>query len=89
LTALGKGPSVADARVELEHRMSSSVTTPTKIKHLVVGTPQGVAGDLRKGARYAFNYSAHEPRSEISLTFAKARGLDEMGLQDIVHGGRQ
>src|SRR5262249_13470646 len=46
----------------------SSVTTPTKIKHLVVGTPQGVAGDLRKEARYAFNYSAREPQCEISLT---------------------
>jgi HipA-like protein len=43
------------------------VTTPTKIKHLVVGTPQGVAGDLRGEARYAFNYSAHESQCEISL----------------------
>jgi serine/threonine-protein kinase HipA len=46
------------------------VTTPTKIKHLVVGTPQGVAGDLRKESRYAFNYSAHEQSCEISLTMS-------------------
>jgi serine/threonine-protein kinase HipA len=39
-----------------------------KIKHLVVSTPQGLAGDLRKEARYAFNYSAHDPKCEISLT---------------------
>jgi serine/threonine-protein kinase HipA len=44
------------------------MTTPTKIKHLVVGTPQGVAGDLRKESRYSFNYSAHERDCEISLT---------------------
>jgi len=44
------------------------VTTPTKIKHLVVGTPQGVAGNLLKEARYAFNYSAHESPCEVSLT---------------------
>jgi serine/threonine-protein kinase HipA len=97
------------------------VTTQTKIKHLVIGTPQGTAGDLRKEARYAFNYSTHEPRCEISLTmpvraesyasgvllpifemnrpegyllhkieeaFAKAGGLDDMRLLDIV-GGEQ
>ena len=46
------------------------MTTPTKLKHLVVGTPQGVAGDLRKESRYAFNYSAHEQSCEISLTMA-------------------
>jgi serine/threonine-protein kinase HipA len=95
--------------------------TATKIKHLVVGTPQGIAGDLRKEARYAFNYSAHESRCEVSLTmplraesyasggllpifemnrpegyllykieeaFAKAGGLDDMRLLDIV-GGQQ
>ena len=45
-----------------------SVTTQTKIKHLVVGTPQGAAGDLYKEARFAFNYSANEPQCEISLT---------------------
>lgn len=44
------------------------MTTPTKIKHLVVGTPQGVAGNLLKEARYAFNYSAHESPCEVSLT---------------------
>ena len=99
----------------------SSVTAQTKIKHLLVGTPQGAAGDLYKEARYAFNYSAHEPRCEISLTmpvraesyasgaplpifemnrpegyllhkieeaFAKAGGLDDMRLLDIV-GGEQ
>jgi serine/threonine-protein kinase HipA len=97
------------------------VTTPTKIKHLIVGTPQGVAGNLHKEARYAFNYSARERQCEISLTmplraesyasgallpvfemnkpegyllhkieeaFAKAGGLDDMRLLDIV-GGEQ
>lgn len=44
------------------------MTTPTKIKHLVVGTPQGLAGDLVKEARYAFNYSAQESEREVSLT---------------------
>lgn len=95
--------------------------TPTKIKHLVVGTPQGVAGDLRKEARFAFNYSAHESSCEVSVSmplraesyasgallpvfemnrpegyllykieeaFAKAGGLDDMRLLDIV-GGQQ
>jgi serine/threonine-protein kinase HipA len=42
--------------------------TPTKTKHLIVSTPHGVAGDLHKEARYAFNYSTHEPNCEISLT---------------------
>ena len=97
------------------------MTTPTKIKHLVVGTPQGVAGDLRKESRFSFNYSARERDCEISLTmplraesyasgallpifemnrpegyllykieeaFAKAGGLDDMRLLDIV-GGEQ
>jgi serine/threonine-protein kinase HipA len=97
------------------------MTTPTKIKHLVVGTPQGIAGDLRKESRFSFNYSAHERDCEISLTmpvraesyasgallpifemnrpegyllykieeaFAKAGGLDDMRLLDIV-GGEQ
>lgn len=99
----------------------SSVTTPTKIKHLIVGTPQGIAGDLRKEARFAFNYSAQASKCEVSLTmpvraesyasgallpifemnrpegyllykieeaFAKAGGLDDMRLLDIV-GGEQ
>jgi serine/threonine-protein kinase HipA len=95
--------------------------TPTKIKHLIVGTPQGEAGDLRKEARYAFNYSTQESAREVSLSmplraesyasgallpifemnrpegyllykieeaFAKAGGLDDMRLLDIV-GGQQ
>jgi serine/threonine-protein kinase HipA len=40
----------------------------TKTKHLIVSTPQGVAGDLRKESRYAFNYSTREPACEISLS---------------------
>src|ERR1700730_12878371 len=95
------------------------MTTPTKIKHLVVGTPQEVDGDLRKDSRSAFNSSAHERDCEISLTmplraesyasgallpifemnrpegyllykieeaFARAGGLDDMRLLDIVGG---
>ncbi len=97
------------------------MATPTKIRHLVVGTPQGVAGDLRKESRYSFNYSARDSTCEISLSmplraesyasgallpifemnrpegyllhkieeaFAKAGGLDDMRLLDIV-GGEQ
>lgn len=40
----------------------------TKIKHLLVNTPQGLAGDLRKESRYTFNYLAHDRASEISLS---------------------
>jgi serine/threonine-protein kinase HipA len=43
------------------------VATKTKVKHLVVGTPQGRAGDLLKEARFAFNYSTHQRECEISL----------------------
>ena len=41
---------------------------PSKIKHLVVTTPQGPAGDLIKEARFAFNYSATQSEREVSLT---------------------
>jgi len=41
---------------------------PTKIKHLVVTTPQGTSGDLIKESRFAFNYSAKQTESEVSLT---------------------
>jgi len=44
------------------------VTTKTKIKQLIVGTPQGVAGNLLKESRYAFNYSAQEKACEVSLS---------------------
>ncbi len=39
-----------------------------KIKHLVVGTPQGEAGDLRKESRFVFNYSGTDRAREISLS---------------------
>ena len=39
-----------------------------KVKHLIVGTPQGMAGDLYKEARYAFNYTTPESSREISLS---------------------
>lgn len=38
-----------------------------KVKHLIVGTPQGIAGDLHKESRFAFNYSAQDPACEVSL----------------------
>jgi len=44
------------------------VTIPTKIKHLVVTTPQGPSGDLIKEARFAFNYSAKQTEQAVSLT---------------------
>jgi hypothetical protein len=40
----------------------------TKLKHLVIGTPQGVSGDLLKESRFAFKYTAKEKRCELSLT---------------------
>ena len=45
-----------------------SVTKPTRIKHLMVTTPQGPSGDLTKEARFAFNYSAKQTEREVSLT---------------------
>lgn len=42
--------------------------TKTKVKHLVVTTPQGTSGDLIKEARFAFNYSAQQTEKEVSLT---------------------
>ena len=42
--------------------------TQIKVKHLVVTTPQGTAGDLIKEARFAFNYSAQQTEKEVSLT---------------------
>ena len=63
--------------------------TPTKIKHLIVGTPQGVAGDLRKEARYAFNYSAHESPCEVSLTMPlRAESYASGGLLPIFEMNR-
>jgi serine/threonine-protein kinase HipA len=44
------------------------VMTLTKIKHLVVTTPQGPSGDLIKEARFAFNYSAKQTERAVSLT---------------------
>jgi serine/threonine-protein kinase HipA len=42
--------------------------TRTKVKHLVVATPQGVSGDLTKEARFAFNYSTKQTEQAVSLT---------------------
>jgi serine/threonine-protein kinase HipA len=44
------------------------VAMKSRTRHLLVGTPQGRAGDLLKESRFAFNYSAHEKPCEISLT---------------------
>lgn len=49
-------------------RMMPTRTLPMKVKHLIVGTPQGMAGDLYKEARYAFNYTTPESSREISLS---------------------
>ncbi|RKE37710.1 serine/threonine-protein kinase HipA [Paraburkholderia sp. BL23I1N1] len=38
-----------------------------KIKRLIVGTPQGDAGDLTKESRFAFNYTTAERAREVSL----------------------
>lgn len=62
---------------------------PMKVKHLIVGTPQGVAGDLHKEARYAFNYSTHESNSEISLTMPlRAESYASGGLLPIFEMNR-
>jgi len=44
------------------------VKTQSKVKHLIVTTPQGTSGDLIKEARFAFNYSAQQTEKEVSLT---------------------
>ena len=60
-----------------------------KIKHLTVGTPQGVAGDLYKEARYAFNYSARESQCEVSLTMPlRAESYASGGLLPIFEMNR-
>ena len=40
----------------------------TKIKRLVVSTPQGDAGVLDKESRFVFNYATTERDREVSLT---------------------
>src|SRR5882724_2350193 len=42
--------------------------TQTKVKRLVVTTPQGASGDLTKEARFAFNYSTKQSERAVSLT---------------------
>jgi serine/threonine-protein kinase HipA len=44
------------------------MTMKNRTRHLLVGTPQGKAGDLIKESRFAFNYSAQRKSCEISLT---------------------
>jgi serine/threonine-protein kinase HipA len=44
------------------------MTMKNRTRHLLVGTPQGKAGDLIKESRFAFNYSTHDKSCEISLT---------------------
>lgn len=39
----------------------------TKLKQLIVGTPQGDAGRLVKESRYVFNYLTPERSREVSL----------------------
>ena len=39
-----------------------------KLKRLIVGTPQGRAGEILKESRFVFNYSATEKACEVSLT---------------------
>ena len=39
----------------------------TGLKHLVIGTPQGVSGELIKESRFAFKYSATDKPCELSL----------------------
>jgi serine/threonine-protein kinase HipA len=61
----------------------------TKLKRLAVGTPQGVAGDLRKESRFVFNYTATEKRCEISLTMpVRAESYASGGLLPIFEMNR-
>ena len=61
----------------------------TKLKQLVIGTPQGLSGDLRKESRYVFNYSTNEKRCEISLTMPlRAESYSSGGLLPIFEMNR-
>ncbi len=61
----------------------------TKVKHLVIGTPQGVAGDLLKESRFVFNYIATDERCELSLTMPiRAESYASGGLLPIFEMNR-
>ena len=61
----------------------------TKLKHLVIGTPQGVSGDLLKEPRFVFNYSATAKPCELSLTMPiRAESYASGGLLPIFEMNR-
>ncbi|MEO8746264.1 MAG: type II toxin-antitoxin system HipA family toxin [Rhodanobacter sp.] len=39
-----------------------------KTKHLIVTTPQGAAGDIRRESQFVFNYSSTDPACAVSLS---------------------
>ena len=61
----------------------------TRLKHLVIGTPQGISGDLRKESRFVFNYTATEKTGELSLTMPiRAESYSSGGLLPIFEMNR-
>jgi len=61
----------------------------TKVKQLVIGTPQGISGDLLKESRFVFNYTATEKRCELSLTMPiRAESYASGGLLPIFEMNR-
>jgi len=61
----------------------------TRLKHLVIGTPQGIAGDLRKESRFVFNYASTDKRCELSLTMPiRAESYSSGGLLPIFEMNR-
>jgi serine/threonine-protein kinase HipA len=61
----------------------------TRLRHLVIGTPQGVSGDLLKESRFVFNYASTEERCQISLTMPiRAESYSSGGLLPIFEMNR-
>ncbi len=61
----------------------------TRLKHLVIGTPQGTSGNLLKESRFVFNYSATDRRCEVSLTMPiRAESYSSGGLLPIFEMNR-
>jgi serine/threonine-protein kinase HipA len=61
----------------------------TRLKRLVIGTPQGVSGDLLKESRFVFNYTATDARCALSLTMPiRAESYSSGGLLPVFEMNR-
>jgi len=61
----------------------------TKLKRLLIGTPQGIAGELLKESRFVFNYKTTDPSCELSLTMPiRAESYSSGGLLPIFEMNR-